>query len=66
MKKVLIGKIKILYGYALPIIESSRSISPLIGKSILRQFPHKVITEGADIYDTILEGEYKITIERIK
>ena len=63
MKKVLKGKIKLLEqegGYAAPAI--------YIGEeeyldNILLNFPH----DGADMYGCIeLEGEYKITIERLE
>ena len=62
MKKVLKGKIILIEqegGYASPIIE----IGGEYLENVLLKFPHKVITEGVDIFDTILEGEYKITIE---
>jgi len=65
MKKVLIGKIKLIEqegGYAAPIIK----IGDEYLDNILLQFPHGKILEGEDIYDTALEGEYKITIKRIK
>ena len=65
MPKVLTGQIKLIEeegGYSSPTIEINGE--DLDG--VLLQFPHKVMTEGYDIYDTILDGEYKITIERIK
>jgi len=65
MKKILTGKIKLIEqegGYAAPIIQ--------IGEEnlddIFLKFPHKVITEGVDLFDTILEGKYRITIERLE
>ena len=64
MKKILIGKIKLIEqegGYAAPIIE----INDEYFDDILLKFPHKVMTEGLDIYDTVLKGEYKVTIEQI-
>ena len=64
MMKTLTGKIKLIEqegGYAAPIIE----IADKYLDNILLKFPHKVITEGADMFDTVLEGEYKITIERL-
>jgi len=64
MKKVLKGEIKLIEqegGHAAPIIEIGNEYLD----NILLKFPHKVMTEGLDIFDTVLEGEYKITIERI-
>ena len=65
MKKVLKGKIRLIEqegGYCSPVIE----IGGEYLDNILLDFPHKEMTSGIDIFDKILEGKYKITIERIK
>ena len=65
MKKILTGRIKLIEqegGYAAPIIE----IGGEDLDNILLKFPHEIITEGIDIYDAVLKGEYKITIERLE
>jgi len=65
MKKVLKGKVKLIEqegGWCSPIIE----IDGEYLENILLKFPHKVITDQIDTYDTTLTGEYKITIERLE
>ena len=64
MKKILRGKIKLIEqdgGYDAPKIE----IGDLSLSDILSTLPSKTMTDGPDIFDTILDGDYKITIERI-
>ena len=67
--KVLKGKIKLIEeeftwrsGNRSPVIK----IGGEYLDNILLQFPHKVMTEGLDMYNTVLKGKYKITITRIK
>ena len=65
MKKVLKGKIRLIEqedGYCPSVIK----IGGEYLDNIFLQFPHKVMTKGLDMYDTVLEGKYKITIERMK
>ena len=66
MKKVLKGKIKLIEqegGYCAPIIE----IGGEYLDNVLNTLPNQRIEEdGPDLFDTVLTGEYKITIERIK
>ena len=70
MKKILKGKVKLIEqegGWCSPIIEiNGEYLENILLKFPHIKFPHKVITDQIDTYDTTLTGEYKITIERLE